>query len=192
MSDEQQRPDLRRLWQSQVDESTSMSPGDLRSRVSNMNRILLLRAFVAGLALLLFIGFFGETLAWRDSTLVAQTDIEITRCIFLIGAGYGLWQLISLLRRARGKSLTEGEPNACSAFYRSELERQRNSSRLSAVWVPLAFSGLWIWGLLAMPPFRGVMIVIWILFVPFWVYRNADLARTSQRELDRLNASSDR
>jgi hypothetical protein len=191
MSDEQQRPDLRRLWQSQVDESTSMSPDDLRSRVSNMNRILFFRAFVAGLALLLFVGFFGETLAWRASTLVTQADIEITRCVFLTGAGYGLWQLLSLLRRARGKSLTEGEPNACAAFYRSELERQRNSSRLSAVWLPLTFSALWIWGLVVMPPLRVVMIVIWILFVPFWVYHNADLARTSQRELDKLNARSD-
>ena len=190
MITEHEHPDLRRLWQSQADESTSMSIDDLRSRVSHMNRNLLFRGFIAGLAFLLFIGFFGATLTWRVSTLVTQTDIESTRGIFLIGAGYGLWQLIALLGRARGKSLTAGEPNACAAFYRSELERQRNSSRRFAVWIPLAFSAFWLWGLLAMPPLRVVMIVIWILFVPFWIYRNTEVARASQRELDQLNTSS--
>lgn len=190
MITEQEHPDLRRLWQSQADESTPMSIDDLRSRVSKMNQFLLFQAFIAGLAFLLFLGFFGATLTWRVSTLVTRADIEITRCIFLIGAGYGLWQLITLLRRAGTRSLTDGEPNACATFYRSELERQRNSSRRSAVWIPLAFSALWLWGLLAAPPLRGVMIVIWILFVPFWIYRNTEVSRASQRELDQLNARS--
>src|SRR6185437_14392066 len=95
MITEHEHPDLRRLWQSQADESTSMSIDDLRSRVSHMNRNLLFRGFIAGLAFLLFIGFFGATLTWRVSTLVTPTDIEITRGIFLIGAGYGMWQLIA-------------------------------------------------------------------------------------------------
>lgn len=190
MSDEQPRPDVRRLWQSQVDEDASMSLDDLRSRVSRMNGIILARTFVAGLAFLIFIGFFAVTLTWRVSTLATKDDIEITRCIFLIGAGLGFWKLVSLLRRARGKSLTEGEPNACAAFYRSELERQRDSHRRSAVWVPPAFSAVWLWCLLAMPYFRAIVIVVWVLFVPFWVYQNLELARRSQRELDRLNADS--
>lgn len=167
MSDEQLRPDMRRLWQSQEDESTPMSLDDLRSRVSKMNRLILTRTSVAGLAFLIFIGFFGVTLTWRVSTLVTKSDIETTRCIFLMGAGLSFWQLISLLRRARGRSLTEGEPEACAAFYRSELQRQRNSHRRSAVWVPLAFSALWVWSLLLVQQFRAMMIVIWVLFVPF-------------------------
>jgi hypothetical protein len=189
MSDEQQRPDVRRLWQGQVEESTSMSLDDLRSRVSKMNRGILMRAFVAGLALVIFIGLFGETLTWRVSTLVTRTDIEITHCVFLIGAGYSLWQLLALLRRARGRSVIEGEPNACAAFYRSELERQRALHRRSAVWVPLAFSAAWVWGFLVMQHFRVIMIVLWVLFVPFWVYQSMEIARTSQREIDRLKAS---
>ncbi len=166
-----------------------MSLDELRSRVSKMNRLILFRAFVAGLAFLIFIGFFGETLTWRVSTLVSETGIEITRCVFLIGAGYSFWQLISLLRRARDKSLTEGMPEACAAFYRSELERQRSSYRRSAVWVSLAFSGLWVPALLLMQQFRVMMILIWVLFVPVWVYQNMDFARRSQRELDELEAS---
>lgn len=190
MSDEQQRPDVRRLWQSQADESTSMSLDDLRSRVSKMNRLILKRAFVAGFAFLIFIGLFGVTLTWRASTLITKSSLEILQCAFLIGAGCGLWQLISLLRRERGKSLSEGEPEACAAFYRSELERQRNSHRRSAVWIPLAFSALWVWVLLVTQQFMVIMIIIWVLFVPFWVYQNMGFARTSQRELDTLNANS--
>jgi len=189
MSDDQPRLDMRHLWQSQTDENTSMSVDDLRNRVSKMNRSILLRTLVAGLAFLIYISFFFDILlTWRVSTLVTKADIEITKLVFLIGAGYCFWWLLSLLRRARGRSRTEGEPSACAAFYRSELERQRNSSRRSAVWVPLAFSALWVWGLLLMQHFRVIMLIIWVLFVPFWVYRNVELARTSRRELDQLNA----
>src|SRR5215469_15837435 len=100
MFDEQQRPDARRLWQSQVDENTSMSVDDLRNRVSKMNRSILLRTLVAGLAFLIYIGFFFDVLlTWRVSTLVTKADIEITQFVFLIGAGYCFWWLLSLLRR---------------------------------------------------------------------------------------------
>jgi hypothetical protein len=177
-----------------------MSLDDLRSRASKTNRLILLRACVAGLAVLIFIGFLAETLTWKVSTLVTKADIEITQCVFLMGAAYGFWQLVSLLRRAIPQSLTEGAPSACAAFYRSELERQRRSCRRSAAWVSLAFSGVWAWVLvgtqhsMAMQVmyFRVLMIAIWVLFVPFWVYQNMNLARGAQRELDRLNATSDR
>jgi Flp pilus assembly protein TadB len=57
------------------------------------------------------------------------------------------------------------------------------------VWVPLAFSALWVAVLLLTQQFMAIMIVIWILFVPFWAYQTMGLARRSQRELDELNAS---
>jgi hypothetical protein len=190
MSNEQQRPDVRRLWQSQVEENTSMSLEDLRSGARKINRIILTRALGAGLGFLIFIGFFGVLLTSQASPpLVTETDIEILRRVFLIGAGCGFWLLVSLLRRARGKSVIDGEPSACAAFYRSEVERQRNSARRSAVWVPVVFSALWAWGFLLMQRDRLVTIVIWLLFVPFWIYHNIELAKTSQRELEKLNAS---
>lgn len=189
MSDEHQCRDVRRLWQSQAEESTSMSLDDLRRRVSKLNGMVLARTFVAGLAFMIFVGFFGITLTWRISPLVTQSDIEITRCIFLIAAAFSFWQLISSLRRARGKSLTEGEPQACVAFYRSELERRRGTHRRAAVWVPLAFSAVWIWGILVTPQFKIIMIVIWVLFVPIWFHFNWEAARRSHQELDQLNDS---
>lgn len=190
MSDERQSLDVRRLWQNQLDENTAMSLNDLRSRALKMNRVIRARSFVAGLAFLMFIGFFGVTLTWEVSTLVTRKDLVITECLFLIGAGFSLWQLMSLLGRARGKSQIQGEPSACVVFYRSELERQRRFYRRSAVWIPLAFSALWVWGLLLTQHLRLIMIVIWVLFVPFWVYQSVDTARGSQRELDKLRAIS--
>src|SRR5581483_331762 len=124
-----------------------------------------------GLACLIFSGFFGATLTWTVSRLATRTDIAITQCVFIAGAALSLWQLLALIRRARGKSLTEGEPQACAVFYRAELERQRSSYGRSAMWVPLAFSAVWVPALLLMQPFRVIMIVIWILFVPVWVYQ---------------------
>jgi len=189
MSDEQQRPDVRRLWQSQKEESTPMSLSDIRSGAAKMNRMVLTQAFAAGLAFLIFGGFCGVLLYLRASIADTRTREGLLQAtaILLIGAGYSFWKLVASVRRVRGKSLMEEEPSACAAFYRAELERQRNSSRRSAVWVPLAFSAVWAWGFVVVEQFRVIMIVIWVLFVPFWVYHNVESARGSQRELDKLN-----
>jgi hypothetical protein len=39
------------------------------------------------------------------------------------------------------------------------------------------------------PPLRVIMIALWVMLVPFWIYTSMEIARNSQRELDRLNAS---
>lgn len=189
MSDERHRPDVRSLWQSQADESTSMSLDDLRTRASRMNRLIRYRALIAGLAFLIFIGLFSVTVTWRVSALATQGDIRTTQSIFLVGAGLSFWLLMSLLRRVRGEFRAAREPSACAAFYRSELKRQRDFSRRSAVWVPLAFTALWAGVLLVTQFLMGIMIIIWVLFVPFWVYRNLELAKRSQCELAQLSAN---
>jgi hypothetical protein len=40
-----------------------------------------------------------------------------------------------------------------------------------------------------MPPLRVIMIALWVVLVPFWVYEGVEAARRSQRELDEVNAS---
>jgi hypothetical protein len=42
--------------------------------------------------------------------------------------------------------------------------------------------------ILLAPPFRVIMIALWVLLVPFWVYESMEIARRSQCELDKLNA----
>jgi hypothetical protein len=189
MVNEQKHADMKRLWQGQVVESASLSLDDLRSRVSTMNKLILTRTFVAGLAFVIFAGFFGALLILRASVPVTGSRAELLQaaCVFLIGAGCSFWWLISLVRRVRGKSLAQGEPNACANFYRSELERQRKHYRRSAVWIPLAFSAVWVWGLLAVQPLRVIMIIIWVLFVPTWVYVSIERVRSAQRDLDKVS-----
>lgn len=91
--------------------------------------------------------------------------------------------------RAPGKLLTQGEPQACAAFYRSVLEQQRKFYRQSALWVPLLISACLLPVILLVLPFRLIMIALWVLLVPFWVHESMGIAARSQRELDRLNAS---
>lgn len=184
MSTEQGRHDIRHLWQGQVVEGASMTLNELRNTLAKLNRVERRRTLVCGLFCLLFLGAFG-------TLLIMSAPIRIVRafeCFFAAGAGFFLFQVIMGLRRAPGKLLSQGEPEACAAFYRSVLERQRKFYRRSALWVPLLISACLLPVILWMPPLRGIMIALWVLLVPFWVYEGMETARRSQLELDKLNA----
>src|SRR4051812_36526743 len=56
MSNEQQRPDMRRLWQGQVVEDTSMSLDELRNALAKLNRVERARTLGCGLVCLMFAG----------------------------------------------------------------------------------------------------------------------------------------
>jgi hypothetical protein len=185
MSNEQMRPDMRHLWQGQAVEGASMSLDELRSALAKLNRVERARTLGSGLICLMFVGAFA-------GLLIVAAPIPIVRrgeCVFAIGAGLFFFQVILGLRRAPGRLLTQGEPEACAAFYRSVLERQRKFYRRSAVWVPLLISACLLPVILLAPPLRVIMIALWVVLVPFWVYESMEMARGSQRELDRLNAS---
>jgi hypothetical protein len=184
MSNEQQRPDMRQLWQGQVIEGASMTLSELRNALAKLNRVERRRTLVGGLFCLLFLGAFG-------ALLIVAAPIRIVRAFeyfFVIGAGFFFFQVILGLRQAPAKLLSQGEPEACAAFYRSVLERQRRFYRRSALWVPLLISACLLPVILWMPPLRVIMIALWVLLVPFWVYEGMETARRSQRELDKLNA----
>lgn len=184
MSDEQKRPDMKRLWQSQLVESSSMSLQELQRRLSKMNRIIRIRALTYGLVGLIFTGFFGELMVSTPPNAML-----IAKCISAVGAAYYLYRVVSGLGRASAGFLTEGEPQACAAFYRSQLERERDSSRGSAIAVPLAFSAFVAVFLLLSRHFRIMLAIIWVLFVPFFIHINLQRAKSIQRELDTLNAN---
>jgi len=176
---------MRHLWQGQVVEGDSMSLDELRSALAKLNRVERARTWVSGLFCLMFVGACG-------ALLIVAAPIPIVRggeCFFALGAGFFFFQVILGLRRAPGKLLTQGEPEACAAFFRSVLERQRKFYRRSALWVPLFISACLLPIILLAPPLRVIMIALWVLLVPFWVYESMGIARRSQRELDRLNAS---
>src|ERR1700733_14104310 len=62
MSNEQQRPDMRHLWQGQVIEGASMSLNELRNALAKRHRVERRRTLVGGLFCLLFLGAFGALL----------------------------------------------------------------------------------------------------------------------------------
>ena len=185
MSHEQQHPDMRRLWQDQAVEGTSMSLDELRNALARLNRVERRRSWVGGLFGLLFLGALGTLLVMAAPVRIVR-DVE---CVFAIGAGFFFLQVMLGLRRAPGSLLSQGEPEACAAFYRSILERQRRVYRRSALWVPLLISATLLPVILWIPPLRVIMMALWGVLVLFWVYEGLETARRSQRELDRLNAS---
>lgn len=185
MSNEQKHPDMKHLWQCQADEGTSMSLDELRNALAKLNRVERRRIWVGGLFCLLFLGAFG-------AVLIMAAPIPVVlggECFFAIGAGFFFFQVILGLRRAPGELLSRAEPEACVAFYRSALERQRRFYGRSALWFPLLISATLLPVILRMPALRVIMIPLWALLVPFWIYESMAIAKTSQRELDALKAS---
>jgi hypothetical protein len=162
-----------------------MSLDELRSALAKLNRVERRRTLVGVLFCLIFVGAFG-------ALLIMAAPIPIVwggELFFAIGAGFFFFQVILGLRRAPGKLLTQGEPETCTAFYRSVLDRQRKFYRQSTVWVPLFISACLLPVILLVPPLRIIMTALWVLLVPFWVYESMGMASRSQRELDQLNAS---
>jgi hypothetical protein len=185
MSNDQQHPDMRHLWQGQVAEGTSMPSDEVRNALARLNRVERRRTWVGGLFCLLFLGACGVLLILAAPIPIVR-DVEF---VFALGAGFFFFQVIQGLRRAPGQLSSQGEPQACAAFYRSVLERQRKFSRRAALWAPLLISVTLLPVILWIPPLRVIMIALWVVLVLFWVYESLETARRSQRELDKLNAS---
>jgi hypothetical protein len=87
---EQQRPDVRRLWQGQVVEGTSMSLEELRNALVRLNRVEHRRTLVGGLFCVLFLGACGALLIGA-APIRAVRDVE---WVFAIGAGFFFFQVI--------------------------------------------------------------------------------------------------
>lgn len=188
MSTEQKSSDMRRLWQSQVVAGTSMSVDELRSALARLNRVERRRTWVGALFFLIFAGALGAVLIG----VAPNPPNPIVRggeCFLALGAAFFFFQVMLGLRRAPGKLLSSGEPQACASFYASVLERQQRFYRRSALWVSLLISACLLPIILLAPPLRVIMTALWVILVPFWIYESMGLARRSQGELDRLNAS---
>ncbi|MGH8293996.1 MAG: hypothetical protein ACRETZ_00625 [Steroidobacteraceae bacterium] len=191
MSNEQKRPDMRFLWQSQMVESTSMSLDELVARFSKLTRTVRLRTWTLGPLCLILIASFGAQIFRTPNHPITH----ITACLAVIGAGYLFYRVILGRPRASGQSLSEGEPEACAAFYRSELERQRDLHRRTAVWFPLVFLGpvlvfLFQIRQVTTRPFTVTMVAISAGLFGIFVVADLWRAREYQHELNKLNANS--
>ena len=166
-----------------------MSLDELRNALAKLSRVERARTVGSGLLGLMFVVALG-------GLLIGAAPIPVVRageCLFALSAAFFFFQAILGLRRAPGRLPTQGTPDACAAFYRSVLERQRKFYRRSALWVPVLISACVLPVLLPVmplaPPVKVILIALWVVLVPFWIYTSLEIARSSQRELDRLKAS---
>lgn len=78
---------------------------------------------------------FGA-LPFMAPTLIIRVSASMTAAAW----GSLLYQLISSHRRTPARLATRQQPEACTALYRSELERERDYLRRIAIWLPIVFS----------------------------------------------------
>lgn len=191
MSDKHAHADMRRLWQNQAVESNPMSLDDLRNRLSKLNRTVRFRTLAMGLSCLLLAAGFGPAIFIASNSLT-----RVSAFLFFIGGGYLLYRVV--LGRWRGSSqlLSRGEPEACAAFYRSELERQRNFHRRVGIWLmpvgcaPVAAFFLEVRQFTTWQ-FTVTMVVLAAFLIVVGVVGNLWRASEYHRELNELKARSE-
>lgn len=201
MSDAQKPLYTRRFGPTPAVTTTSVSLDEIRRRASKLNGIARARTWIQGPAYLVAVGAFAVQIFMTQSPIA-----RISACLLGIGWGYLLYQVIWSHRQAPGRLPTQQEPEACAAFYRSELARERDYLHRVAIWLPLIFSATVVLilvqasqftaSLARTSRFRGlmiplivIMIVIWALLVPFHTWQNFRRAKQCQHEIDRLDAS---
>lgn len=175
------------MWQSQPVEVTKMSAEQVRDRVRKLNKKIRRRNLVGGFAAM-------AVLLWAAFAFsVAPNSLQhIGSALTVVGAGYMMYQLLSAKSRSRDVHTSQADTSL--AFYRSELQRQRNFHQGWWLWSrALIFAPgplLFYVGLTQSTP--SLARFIWIqmfLFVTILVAAiplNWMVARKYQRELDAL------
>lgn len=121
--------DVKSIWQNQSVEGTTMSLDEIRRRTERLEKTLRRRPWIGGATTILVTAIFGRHL-FTDGTLIERIGSVLT----IIGVGYLAYQLLLIRKRPAGAVRGETDPPASAAFYRAELERQRDFHR-----------GLWFW-----------------------------------------------
>lgn len=186
--------EAKKIWQDQPLEGMTMSLAQVHERIENLSRIVRRRNLIGGFActtvLLGFCYFFAA---------LNQPNERIERigaALIVVGAGYIMYQLIS--RKMKSQSAAaEMQAEASVAFYRSELQRQRDFH-----W------GVWLWSRLlifapgpfifffgmaeANPATIKLVLIEGAITAGLLIWaipRNLHLAKRFQRELDALDSA---
>jgi len=191
MTDETRPDDARNLWQSQPLEGATMSLEGVRERIETLAKKVWRRNLIGGSACLIVL------LAFACFFVIFPNAIQrIGSVLTIIGAGYLMYQLVLGKLQKQGLAASGRQTEASLAFYRSELQRQRDFHR-----------GLWLWSrLLVFTPGSLIFLigfgsaypavaryihveaaifgVLLIAAIPL----NLRLARKYQRELDALDS----
>lgn len=184
--------DPRKLWREQPLEGRSMSLKEVHSRIEKLGRQVRRRNLIGGIAsitvLLGFAYFFS---------IVPDSTERIGAALTVIGAGYLMYQLILVKMKERRTAESEAQVEASVAFYRSELQRQRDFHQ-----------GIWFWsrlvvftpgpfifciGLARVDPANVKIVVVEAALAAMLVIAaiplNLRRARKYQREIDALDSA---
>ncbi len=184
---------LKVVWQSQALEGATMSLEQVRNRILKLEKTIRNRTRVGGSACIIILLAFAY--AFAISTNVVQ---RIGAALCVLGGCYFIYQLILGMIRTHVAFRLGNESETSVAFYRSELQRQRDFHR-----------GLWLWSrLLVITPgplifclgmalsssaaaktatlIASVLVLELIVAVPL----NLRLAREYQHELESLDSGA--
>jgi hypothetical protein len=182
--------DPRALWQSQPAAPFRLSAEDLRQRTARLERDARRRT-LAGYGVCAF-----EAVAFLAVAAFARHPLMRAGALLLVAAcAFHAYQFRALQLARRAEAAARDEATASLAFYRSELERQRDFQR-----------GMWLWSrifvlvpggcvffvgfALAYPslaPFIYAELAAFLLIVPVGVPLQLRRAGRYQRQLDELD-----
>jgi hypothetical protein len=177
--------EIQDLWTGISVNVPQISVGDLRLRVKALRGTLRHRSIIGGGAAILVIASF--TLFF----FIFQSFLQRTGSIFTVAGAISIF--VQLRMRSARPAPGFGE-TPCAAFYRAELERQRDFHRGKWFWSRLAILApgplVWLVGFgRANPnlaPFIWVSLTIFLLLIAIAVPLNLRLARAYQRRIDAL------
>jgi hypothetical protein len=193
MTDETRPDDAKKLWQNQPLEGMTVSLEEVRERIETLGKKVRRRNLIGGSACLIVL------MSSACFFVIFPNAIQrIGSVLTVIGAGYLMYQLVLGKLHKQGVAVLGRQTEASLAFYRSELQRQRDFHQ-----------GLWLWSRLlvftpgpliffigfgnaypAVAKYIHVEAAIFAVLLIAAIPLNLRLARKYQRELDGLDSVS--
>lgn len=171
-----------------------MSPEELRSKLSQLNRMLLVRDCTVWFVCVFEIAWFAYIFV-----IVPQLVVKVSAVLVTFGMAFlnaQVWLDQRNRRKSRERAEASGNLHSLD-FLRSELQRQCQFHRGAWFWsrVAVLFPGLLIFGIAAMIVFPwpdrlvGVCITtVTVILLPVAVWLNLTKSRSYQRQIVALDA----
>lgn len=189
-SDEIKADFAKSFWQNQPLEDTTMTLEEVRSRIARLARIVRRRNLIGGFACITVVLGFSYFAA-----VGPNTTFRVGAVLTVVGASFIAYHLVRGKLLPRGVPAPEMQSQAGLAFYRSELQRQRDFHQGWSLWSRLLIFApgpiVFFIGQAKADPsqLRLVLLLatICVYLLGMSVPRNLRMARQFQRELDILN-----
>ena len=179
------------LWQNQPLEETTMSLETIRKRIDKLEKQVRRRNLVGGFVCLFVMISFAYFLVTFPNAL-----LQVGSALSIGGAALVAFQLILAKTRAKQTGGLPTEPQPSLAFYRSELQRQRDFHQGKRFWSGILVSSLGYFVFLvglatAFPALARFVVAIGAIYVVLSIVAiqmNRRAARGDQCKLDTLDS----